>query len=109
MAHQIRMSEPLILSEATRPFAMIHSPKRDPLPEEIASALKRRGLHTVAFTLLEAGQPLTFAVGQMLWLTQPALSLLWPSLPVQQFAKLLEDPNKVNELMACLAAEEVRL
>jgi hypothetical protein len=103
------MSEPFILLEAPRPFAMTYSPNRDPFLEQIATTLKQRGLHSVALTLLEGGQPLAFVGSQLLWLAQPALALLWPAAPVRQFAQLMEDPATVSELMARLAADEARV
>jgi hypothetical protein len=107
LAHQYHLSEPLILLEAPRPFAMTYSPNRDPLLDKIAISLKQRGLHSAALTVLAAGQPLTFVGSQLLWLAQPALALLWPAAPVRQFAQLMEDPAAVSELMSRLAADEV--
>ena len=85
---------------------MTHSPNRDPLLDKIATTLKQRGLHTAALTLLEAGQPLAFIGSQLLWLAQPALTLLWPSSQVRQLAQLMEDPAAVRALMLRLAADE---
>ena len=103
------MSEPKTLSEAPRPFAMTHSPNRDPLLDQIAAALKQRGLHTAALTFLEAGQPLVFVGAQFLWLAQPALGLLWPSARVRQWAQLMEDPTAVRSLMDALTVDEAAL
>lgn len=86
---------------------MTHSPNRDPFLDQIATTLKERGLHSVALTFLEIGQPLTFIGGQLLWLAQPALGLLWPKAQVRQLAQLLEDPVAVRGLMDALAVEEV--
>jgi len=88
---------------------MAYSPNRDPLLDQIASSLKQRGLHAAALTLLEAGQPLTFFGSQLLWLAQPALALLWPTVQVRRFAQIMEDPAAVNSLMERLAAGEVSL
>lgn len=88
---------------------MMHSPNRHPLVDQFATTLKQRGLHSVALTLLEVGQPLAFIGGQLLWLAQPALSLLWPQAQVRQIANLLEDPTAVKNLMAALTTDEVVL
>ena len=85
---------------------MTHSPNRDPLLDQIATALKQRGLHAVALALLEVGQPLTFIGGQLMWLAQPALSLLWPAAQVRHAVQLLEDPTAVRHLMEALATDE---
>lgn len=88
---------------------MTQSPNRDPFLEQIATTLKQRGLHSAALTLLEVGQPLAFIGSQLLWLAQPALALLWPSVPVRQFARLMENPTSVNDLMDRLAADEAHV
>ena len=88
---------------------MTHSPNRDPLVDQLATALKQRRLHHAALTLLEVGQPLAFVGGQLMWLAQPALSLLWPQAQVRQMAHLLEDPTAVRHLMTALATDEAAL
>lgn len=88
---------------------MTHIPNNDPFLDQIITSLRQRGLHTVALTLLEAGQPLAFIGGQLLWLAQPALALLWPSSQVRQWAKFMEDPAAVTALRQHLAADEVSL
>ena len=87
-------------------FAMTHSPNRDPFLDQIATTLKERGLHSAALTFLEMGQPLAFIGGQMLWLAQPALGLLWPKAQVRQLAQLMEDPVAVRGLMDALTVDE---
>lgn len=87
---------------------MTLSPNRDPLLDQIANSLKQRGLHAVALTMLEAGRPLTFVGSQLLWLAQPALALLWPSIPVSRYARLMENPATVSALMDRLATDEAR-
>ncbi|WP_420641411.1 hypothetical protein [Candidatus Leptofilum sp.] len=85
---------------------MTHSPNRDPLLDQIAAALKQRGLGTAALALLEVGQPLAFIGGQLLWLAQPALALLWPKVQVRHLAQLMEDPTAVPQLMNALTPDE---
>ena len=85
---------------------MTQTPNRDPLLDQIATALKQRGLNGVALALLEVGQPLAFMGSQFLWLAQPALAVLWPEAQVRQMAQLLEDPAAMHRLMEHLAADE---
>jgi hypothetical protein len=99
----------LFLLEAPQPFAMSYSPSNDPFLDQIAIFLKQRGLNAVALTLLEVGQPLTFIGGQLLWLAQPAVALLWPTDRVRRLAQLMEDPAMVQSLMQRLAADEASL
>jgi hypothetical protein len=101
------MLTPLILLEAPRPFAMTHSPNRDLFLDQITTTLKQRGLHTWALTLLEAGQPLVFVGGQLLWLAQPAVGLFWPTDRMRQLAQLMEDPAALRSLMRRLDTDEV--
>ena len=88
---------------------MTHSPNTDPRVDQFANALRRRGLHSVALALLEVGRPLSFIGGQLMWLSQPALSLLWPQAQVRQIAQLLEDPTAVRNLMTALTTDEAAL
>lgn len=73
---------------------------------ETATVIRRRGWQTPALIFLEAGHPLTFFSGQLLWLAQPALSLVVPSGLVRQVAQLLEEPAAVQALIARLETEE---
>lgn len=72
----------------------------------LAAALSRWGLGTPARLFLEAGHPVTFLGGQLLWLAQPALSLFFPWQRIRQAAQLLEEPEKVAGLLAHLEAAE---
>ena len=73
-----------------------------------ADFLCRHGLRVPVLVFLEAGQPLAFLGGQLLWIAQPALSLFFPSAPIQQTARLLEHPEAVARLIAQLNREEVQ-
>lgn len=85
---------------------MTQTPNRDPLLDQIATALKQRGLTGAALALLEVGQPLAFIGGQFLWLAQPALAAVWPAAQVRQMAHLLEDPAAVRRLIDRLSTDE---
>jgi hypothetical protein len=69
---------------------------------DIAETIQRRGWRLPALVALEAGRPLALVGGQLLWLAQPALSLIIPASTIGQFARLLEEPAALDHLMARL-------
>jgi len=79
--------------------------ERERFIEQVAAAFCRRGLRLPALVALEAGGPLAFLGGQLLWLAQPALSLIFPGDVIRQSARLLEDPAAVTALVKRLEAE----
>lgn len=83
-------------------------PVKNAFVDQVAAALSRRGLQTPALIFLEAGHPLTFLGGQLLWVAQPALSLFMPANVVAEAAQLLEEPESVKALAAKLEAEKVK-
>ncbi|MBK8987180.1 MAG: hypothetical protein IPM39_14055 [Chloroflexi bacterium] len=72
--------------------------------DQLAAAFCRRGLRLPALIALEAGGPLAFIGGQLLWLAEPALSLVVSHETVRQTARLLEDPTAVAALVHRLEA-----
>lgn len=72
------------------------------LIEQLAASLSRRGWRLPALIALEAGRPLTFIGGQLLWLAQPALSLFMAGDEVRRMALVLENPRAVTALLECL-------
>ncbi len=68
------------------------------LVEQIAQKINRFGLKLPLLFMLDAGQPLSFIGGQLLWVAQPALSLFVPSQQVRQWAQLLENPSAIRSL-----------
>lgn len=68
----------------------------------VSERLRRSGLRIPALLLLEAGQPLALFAGQLFWLAQPALSLIWEGSQTGQLAQLLETPAALNRLIALL-------
>jgi hypothetical protein len=82
------------------------TPERDAFLDKIAEILCRRGLRVPALIALEAGSPLTFIAGQLLWLSQPVLSLFVHWSMVSQVADLLEEPESVAALIARLQPGE---
>lgn len=66
--------------------------------EQVANEICRRGLRLPALTLLESGPLIPFLGSQLLWVTQPALSLFMPSQKINQAAELLETPEALSSL-----------
>lgn len=82
------------------------SPEDNHFLDDITDLIYRLGLRLPALIILETGRPLAFLGGQLLWLAQPALSLLLPAREVGRVAALLEDPTAVNALLARLETWE---
>jgi hypothetical protein len=74
--------------------------------QQITEVICRHGLRMPALLGLEAGRPLAFFGGQLLWLAQPFLSLFFPHRRIAAVAILLEDPSAINALIDCLEASE---
>ncbi len=82
------------------------TPEQDVFLDQLADVVQRYGLRGPALMVLDAGRPLTFLGGQMLWLLQPALSLLVPGKQVAQLAHVLEKPEAVLALVTRLETNE---
>ena len=83
-------------------------PVQNAFVDQVAAALSRRGLQTPALIFLEAGHPITFLGGQLLWVAQPALSLFMAAKDVANMAQLLEEPEAVKALAASLEAKKAK-
>ena len=81
-------------------------PEQETFVNDFADTLSRRGLADVALLVLQAGQPLSFIGGQLLWMAQPALSIVLPGDQIARVAHLLEEPSAVQSLIARLEADE---
>lgn len=75
------------------------------LSQRLARQIRQRGLEAPALVALEAGRPLAFLAGQLLWVAQPALSLVWPRDEVGRVARLFETPAGWEMLIRCLEKE----
>jgi hypothetical protein len=80
--------------------------EHDAFLDKIVDALCQRGLRVPALIALEAGRPLTFVGGQLLWIGQPILTLFLPGPMIRQVANLLEEPDSVAALIDRLEARE---
>lgn len=82
------------------------TPEQTTFIADLAAFICRRGWRLPALIALQAGSPASFLGGQLLFVAEPALSLVMPSRWVQQTAHLLENPTAVNALIAQLEASE---
>jgi hypothetical protein len=73
---------------------------------EVVKAISDRGWQNAVIFLLEMGQPLALLGGQLLWILQPALSLFISADAVSRTARLLEQPDVVNDLIIQLESVE---
>lgn len=71
----------------------------------VARLLLRKGMGQPARVGLEAGRPLAFIGGQLVWIIQPMLNLIFPAEDVGKIARLLEEPDAVNQLIGLLDEE----
>lgn len=82
------------------------TPEQDAFLRSLAGELARRGLRLPAQVMLAAGRPLTFVLGQTLWILQPAASLFWPRTQIATLATLLENDLAVARLQHYLSEED---
>jgi hypothetical protein len=73
---------------------------------QLADSIFRRGLQVPILVGLEAGRPIAFRGGQMLWVAKPVLALFFSGNEVSRLAELLEEPAAVDALIATLEARE---
>jgi len=70
---------------------------------QVADLLNDRGLAATTLIGLEAGRPLAFLVGQLMWVLQPVMGLVMPRERLAQFAVILEDPEAIDQLIGQLS------
>lgn len=73
---------------------------------QLADLICRFRLQVPVLVGLEAGRPLTFLGGQLLWVAKPVLSLFISGNSVNNLAELLEESAEVDSLIAALEARE---
>jgi hypothetical protein len=71
----------------------------------VAQLLHRKRMGQPARVGLEAGRPLAFIGGQLVWIIQPMLNLIFPAEEVGNLARLLEEPEAVDQLIGLLDEE----
>jgi hypothetical protein len=73
--------------------------RREKLIEKLVRRAARMHVTAPAILFLEMYRPLAFIGAQVLWTTQPFLSLWMDHADVRELALLLEDPAGVEELI----------
>ena len=71
----------------------------------VAQLLQQNGMGQPALVGLEASRPLTFVGGQLVWIVQPMLNLIFPAEDVGKLARLLEEPEAIDQLIGLLDEE----
>lgn len=94
------------MEDDLRAAAAQQVPPHAAILDEIVTTLTARGLQFPALLVLRAGHPLTFLLGQLLWVIQPALSPLVSPSTIQQVAHVLEEPQSVAILVSRLEENE---
>ncbi len=82
---------------------------REAFLDQVADAICRYGLRLPTLLALQIGHPVTFLGEQLLWIAQPALSLLMPGDVLQRLATVLEEPQAIEGLQARLEASEAQV
>jgi len=72
---------------------------------QIADRVCQYGLRGVALAGLEAGRPLSFIIGQLVWIIQPVMSLVIGADVIKKTALLLEDDKAVDHLIYLLESK----
>ena len=78
--------------------------RRQQLMDAFVQQVARLGMTTPAILFLEMHKPVAFLGAQMLWVTQPFLSLGFSNADLHDFALLIEDRGNVEELIDRLEA-----
>jgi len=79
---------------------------QEDLIDRAASAICERGWRMPALISLEICRPFTFVGGQILWIFQPMLGLLFSNEKIAGAARLLEQPDSVDSLIRRLETTE---
>jgi hypothetical protein len=74
------------------------------LLDDLAERIVSRHLETPAVLFLETGKPLAFLAGQSLVLATPLLGAFVPPDRLRRLAGVLDSPDRVEELLACIEA-----
>ncbi len=80
--------------------------RRQQLIDQIAHRITELGMTAPAILFLEMHKPLAFLGAQLLWATQPFLSIAWNDADLRDFAAIIEDRAGVEELIDRLESIE---
>ncbi len=73
-----------------------------------ACKLRQWGLEDSAASLLEAAGPFTLLFSQLIYISQPVLSQIFPSHQLKELANLLEEPELTQAFTILLKEETSR-
>ena len=73
--------------------------------QDWAQRLRQWGLNQFAAAFLEASGPLNLVGAQMVYLSQPVLSSVFPNRQLQALAAMLEEPSNTQTFIHCLREE----
>jgi hypothetical protein len=107
MLGQVESEVQHITGRDSKRTAVLSEPRLDGILDKLADQICRRGLRLPAIIALQAGEPLAFICGQLLWIGQPLLSVLLPPDRIRLAARLLEEPDALSALTRRLEAREL--
>lgn len=81
--------------------------RRNQLLSHLAQAARRYGLRSPAILFLAAHEPLSFLIGQLLFVFQPALAPFLGNADLHDYAQLFEDKENIRHLADLLADDRV--
>jgi hypothetical protein len=76
-----------------------HKLDQEDFIDQVSSAICERGWRMPALISLEICRPFTFVGGQILWIFQPMLGLVFSTEIIGEAARLLEQPDSVDSLI----------
>lgn len=79
--------------------------KDEAFVSHVADLICQHGLRQIVLIGLDAGRPLTFIAGQLLWVFQPVLGLFLARDEVSRLAHLMEDPIALEHLIDLLGTD----
>jgi hypothetical protein len=83
--------------------------RRSQLLTNLAKTAQRYGLRSPAIWFLAMHEPLSFLIGQMLFVSQPALAPFVGDTILHDYALLFEEKENVKRLLDLLASDRVEL
>jgi hypothetical protein len=81
--------------------------RRSQLLGNLARLARRYGLRSPAICFLAAHEPLSFLIGQLLFIFQPTLAPFLGDTELQDYALLFEDKENIRHLANLLTEESV--
>ena len=95
------------VSATSRDVSGLSEERRRQLLGNLVQVARRFGLRSPAIWFLAAHEPLSFLVGQMLFIFQPALSPFLGDAGLHDYALLFEDKENIRRLADMLADQSI--